>query len=134
MIIPPARRQVLGRRGTLPVIDRLPRRANTAGVPSAGRLVVPKNGNRMGKLLVGVDPQWTGTGHAAGAQTERRGGAGPVGGLLGGEDPTGRSTRMRARLEKDSEHVVVARGGVVGEHGRQVGGRDPARREVEAAA
>src|SRR4051812_18836330 len=27
---------------------------------------------------------------AAGAQTERRGGAGPVGGLLGGKDPTGR--------------------------------------------
>jgi hypothetical protein len=25
-----------------------------------------------------------------GAQTERRGGAGPVGGLLGGKDPTGR--------------------------------------------
>jgi hypothetical protein len=29
---------------------------------------------------------------AAGAQTERRGGAGPVGGLLGGKDPTGRFT------------------------------------------
>src|SRR5262245_26368260 len=28
--------------------------------------------------------------HVAGAQTERRGGAGPVGGLLGGKDPTGR--------------------------------------------
>jgi hypothetical protein len=28
--------------------------------------------------------------HRAGAQTERRGGAGPVGGLLGGKDPTGR--------------------------------------------
>jgi hypothetical protein len=27
---------------------------------------------------------------AAGAQTERRGGAGPVGGLLGGKDLTGR--------------------------------------------
>ena len=27
---------------------------------------------------------------ASGAQTERRGGAGPVGGLLGGKDPTGR--------------------------------------------
>ncbi len=26
----------------------------------------------------------------AGAQTERRGGAGPVGGLLGGKEPTGR--------------------------------------------
>src|SRR4029077_20679474 len=28
--------------------------------------------------------------HLPGAQTERRGGAGPVGGLLGGKDPTGR--------------------------------------------
>ena len=27
---------------------------------------------------------------ALSAQTERRGGAGPVGGLLGGKDPTGR--------------------------------------------
>jgi len=27
-----------------------------------------------------------------GAQTERRGGAGPMRGLLGGKDPTGRST------------------------------------------
>ena len=27
---------------------------------------------------------------APSAQTERRGGAGPVGGLLGGKDPTGR--------------------------------------------
>ena len=32
--------------------------------------------------------QWQGI--AGGAQTERRGGAGPVGGLLGGKDPTGR--------------------------------------------
>jgi hypothetical protein len=29
-----------------------------------------------------------------GAQTERRGGAGPVGGLLGGKDPTGRLFRV----------------------------------------
>src|SRR5262245_23402852 len=28
--------------------------------------------------------------NASGAQTERRGGAGPVGGLLGGKDPAGR--------------------------------------------
>ena len=28
-----------------------------------------------------------------GAQTERRGGAGPVGGLLGGKDPTGRLSK-----------------------------------------
>src|SRR5579859_3011858 len=32
----------------------------------------------------------TGEKHLPGAQTERRGGAGPVGGLLGGKDPTGR--------------------------------------------
>src|SRR5262249_47893220 len=30
-------------------------------------------------------------GGVPGTQTERRGGAGPVGGLLGGKDPTGRS-------------------------------------------
>ena len=29
-----------------------------------------------------------------GAQTGRRGGAGPVGGLLGGKDPTGRFSRI----------------------------------------
>ena len=29
-----------------------------------------------------------------GAQTERRGGAGPVGGLLGGKDPTGRLSQL----------------------------------------
>src|SRR5262245_30353679 len=30
------------------------------------------------------------TGHLPGARTERRGGAGPAGGLLGGKDPAGR--------------------------------------------
>ena len=34
------------------------------------------------------------------AQTERRGGAGPVGGLLGGKDPTGRSEQGNVRLKK----------------------------------
>ena len=33
---------------------------------------------------------YNGDGDLSGAQTERRGGAGPVGGLLGGKDPTGR--------------------------------------------
>jgi len=33
---------------------------------------------------------YNGSDNASGAQTERRGGAGPVGGLLGGKDPTGR--------------------------------------------
>jgi hypothetical protein len=36
----------------------------------------------------GLPCTWIGS--AAGAQTERRGGAGPVGGLLGGKDRTGR--------------------------------------------
>src|SRR3954466_2265962 len=35
--------------------------------------------------------------HLPGAQTERRGGAGPVGGLLGGKDPTGRFFSTSAR-------------------------------------
>ena len=33
---------------------------------------------------------YNGSNNASGAQTERRGGAGPVGGLLGGKDPSGR--------------------------------------------
>jgi hypothetical protein len=33
---------------------------------------------------------YNGGGDLSGAQTERRGGAGPVGGLLGGKDPAGR--------------------------------------------
>jgi hypothetical protein len=33
---------------------------------------------------------YNGAGDHSGAQTERRGGAGPVGGLLAGKDPTGR--------------------------------------------
>ena len=33
---------------------------------------------------------YNGGDNAPGAQTERRGGAGPVGSLLGGKDPTGR--------------------------------------------
>src|SRR5262245_31349821 len=56
-------------------------------------------------------------------------------GLLGGKDPTGRSTRLYVPLDQDPEHVVVARGGVVGEDGRQqVGARYPARLEVQPAA
>ena len=35
---------------------------------------------------------------APGAQTERRGGAGPVRGLLGGKDPTGRFSLIARRL------------------------------------
>jgi len=37
--------------------------------------------------------QYNGRDNAAGAQTERRGGAGPVRGLLGGKDRTGRFIR-----------------------------------------
>ena len=35
---------------------------------------------------------------SSGAQTERRGDAGPVGGLLGGKDPAGRLLRSDAQL------------------------------------
>ena len=41
-------------------------------------------------LLHGNGLLYYGSGDHSGAQTERRGGAGPVGGLLGGKDPTGR--------------------------------------------
>ena len=37
--------------------------------------------------------RYHGDGDPSGAQTERRGGAGPVRGLLGGKDPTGRFFR-----------------------------------------
>jgi len=37
--------------------------------------------------MCGLQPKENGS---HGAQTERRGGAGPAGGLLGGKDPTGR--------------------------------------------
>jgi hypothetical protein len=37
--------------------------------------------------------QYNGSGDHSGAQTERRGGAGPVRGLLGGKDPTSRILR-----------------------------------------
>ena len=40
-----------------------------------------------------------------GAQTERRGGAGPVGGLLGGKDPTGRFASYSNRLSSRSDAV-----------------------------
>jgi hypothetical protein len=41
-------------------------------------------------LLEASGLRYNGDGDPSGAQTERRGGAGPVGGLLGGKDPTGR--------------------------------------------
>src|SRR5439155_26978170 len=44
-------------------------------------------------------------------------------------------SRSRARLDQDPEHVIVACGGVVGEDQcPRVGGRDAARRKVEASA
>src|SRR5438034_6235632 len=42
--------------------------------------------------------RYNGDGDHSGAQTERRGGAGPVGGLLGGKDPTGRLTQSSFRI------------------------------------
>ena len=57
------------------------------------------------------------------------------GGLLGSHDPTGSGTWLAFASRQNAEHVVVACGGVVGEDQcPQVGGRDSARREVEAAA
>jgi hypothetical protein len=41
-------------------------------------------------LLEGGGLRYNGNGDPSGAQTERRGGAGPVRGLLGGKDLTGR--------------------------------------------
>src|SRR5262249_18745785 len=41
-------------------------------------------------LLEAGGLRYNGDGDQSGAQTERRGGAGPVGGLLGGKGPTGR--------------------------------------------
>src|SRR5262245_34644203 len=70
------------------------------------------------------------------------------GGLLGGKDPAGRLSILRhgfpalllpcndraSANTESAEHVVVARGSVIGEDDRQpVGARDPARREVETA-
>src|SRR5262245_31481026 len=52
-------------------------------------------------------PGWSEVGwgrHLPGAQTGRRGGAGPAGGLLGGKDPTGRFTTTR--FTKDTKKEV----------------------------
>jgi hypothetical protein len=46
--------------------------------------------NHMGCLLCGRGLLDNGDGDLSGVQTERRGGAGPAGGLLGGKDPAGR--------------------------------------------
>jgi hypothetical protein len=43
-----------------------------------------------------------------GAQTERRGGAGPVRGLLGSKDPTGRSPHSPSRSQVGPPHRVNA--------------------------
>src|SRR5262245_5448560 len=51
-----------------------------------------QDGRRMGRLLARTGLRLDDDG-PLGAQTERRGGAGPVGGLLGGKDPTGRCPR-----------------------------------------
>src|SRR5690349_3847649 len=45
---------------------------------------------------------------AAGAQTERRGGAGPVGGLLGGKDPTGRLFLLLVFRRRPRARAVIA--------------------------
>src|SRR5262249_12783336 len=60
---------------------------------------VQQSGKRHGSLLprrAGL--RSNGQAIGPGAQTERRGGAGPVGGLLGGKDPTGRPCSYGPRL------------------------------------
>src|SRR4029453_18460451 len=44
--------------------------------------------------------------NAPGAQTERRGGAGPVRGLLGGKDPTGRLVSL-TQFTSDRSHLPL---------------------------
>src|SRR5262249_26229000 len=51
----------------------------------AGRTLLPES---HGEISFGLP--YGGSGRAAGAQTERRGGAGPAGGVLGGKGPAGR--------------------------------------------
>jgi hypothetical protein len=52
--------------------------------------VINERAEPHGTLLCDAGLLYNGGGDLSGAQTERRGGAGPVGGLLGGKDPTGR--------------------------------------------
>src|SRR5262249_26145483 len=68
--------------------DRRNRRAGLGGAE--------KRAQPHGNLLRGYGLLYSGCG-PHGAQTERRGGAGPVGGLLGGKDPTGRLFRRETQ-------------------------------------
>ena len=59
-------------------------------------------------LLETCGPRYNGDGDPSGAQTERRGGAGPMGGLLGGKDPTGRFVLL-ARRQASRQRTLPAR-------------------------
>src|SRR5262249_21111114 len=61
-----------------------------------------QRGEPHGNLLCECGLLYNGSDSASGAQTERRGGAGPVGGLLGGKDPTGRFYSRGQRSEVSS--------------------------------
>ena len=52
---------------------------------------------------------YNGSGDPSGAQTERRGGAGPVGGLLGGKGPTGRLVCGAAVSHQPSPRPLAVR-------------------------
>src|SRR5262245_51539890 len=60
------------------------------------------------RLLGKTGLRYKGNSIAAGAQTERRGGAGPVRGLLGGKDPTGRFGRTPIHSLPDPRLRVTA--------------------------
>jgi hypothetical protein len=53
-------------------------------------------------LLLTGGLRFNGDGDLSGAQTERRGGAGPVRGLLGGKDLTGRLFKVRDQQTKSN--------------------------------
>src|SRR5262249_4405937 len=109
--------------GREPVLERLdggatspwsgigPRRRTRTGTR---RPAFARRAEQHGHLLWGGSLLYNGGDNAAGAQTERRGGAGPVGGLLGGKDLTGRfSVRHRGgpnrRGPPDSHSLLRAR-------------------------
>jgi hypothetical protein len=53
-----------------------------------------------------------GSDSASGAQTERRGGAGPVMGLLGGKDLAGRSLQPRISGQESDKHGLKNRSAI----------------------
>ena len=80
-------------RGAVP----LRRRGVGVGAPARDLDFHQGHGNPLVSLLCDGGLRYNGSDNASGAQTERRGGAGPVGGLLGGKDPTGRFVQCRGQ-------------------------------------